>query len=80
MAILELILKLLYKSEINYSTDDIGIKINKSKDIARTTISRNKQFFQEVDKKMVKNYLCFQNLGEQYCNKKVDTYINETKK
>lgn len=77
---LDLILKLLYKSNINYSTDDIGININKSKDIARTTISRNKNYFQEVDKVGGKKLFSLSDFGNQYCKKNIDNFTKESEK
>ncbi len=77
---LELILKLLYKSDKSYSTEEIGEVINKSKDIVRTTISRNKQYFQESDKKEGKKSFLLSMVADEYCKRKIDSYIRSQNK
>lgn len=71
---LDIILGYFFTKKEPISTEKVGEDIGKTKDIVRTTINRNKEYFQEVRKEDGKKLFELSILGMNYCKKKIDNY------
>ncbi len=71
---LELILTYFFKENKPLLLGEVSDKINKTEGVIRTTINRNKEYFQEVEKKSGKKLFELSVLGLNYCKVKLDNY------